>query len=220
MVFDMPPDLKAPSIALQRIVLVVFLAAVCAMMLWQHRSENSNYLVRIFTTEPLPDAVVDLDFGAAEAAWSELSIDAEGALEINAQTDLALSEVIALMSDDAFDIQLDRMAVLIDKQLGADISQQFAELLPSLKEYKEVEEHWWAEHGNDIPPPFSKLFQLQNDVLGEALAGKLFSEQRQLAEIMLAGYRIQTDAALSQAEKDQAMMDLHSGFHVGNANDE
>lgn len=206
---------KPPSIALQRIILIAFFTFAGALAWWQHSSQNDNDLVRKFTAAPLPEDVVDIDFSAAEAAWSELEVNDQGMLEINAQTELALSEVITLMNQEAFDSQVDRMVFLVEKQLGASVSQQFAELLPALKNYKDVEQRWWEENGNTVPPAYAELFQLQDEILGEALAEKLFAEQRRLANVMLASYHIQQDAGLTQAQKDQALADLQSKIHGG-----
>src|SRR5690606_4873773 len=117
------------------------------------------------------------------------------------------------------DLQMARMTFLIEKQFGADASEQFAGLLPVLKNYKEVEQRWWEENGSQMPPAYSELFQLQDEVLGEELAGKLFAEQRRLANIMLSSYRIQNDPGLTQEQKDQALADLQSGFEVGAPNE-
>lgn len=210
---------KTPSIAIQRIILLGFFVAVGAIAWWQHSFQTDNYLVRKFEATPLPDGVADIDFGAAEAAWSELIVSPEGTLEINAQAELALSEVIALMSEDTFDLYLDRMSLLIEKQLGTAIREELAALLPALKNYKDMEQRWWEDNGSRLPPPYEELFALQDEVLGETLASQLFSEQRRVANMMLAGYHIHNDSELTQEQKDRALADLQSRFEVGGAHE-
>ena len=101
-----------------------------------------------------------------------------------------------------------RMAFLLEKQFGAAASQQVMELLPVLKDYKEAEQRWWVENGSRNPPPHAELFRLQDELLGETLAKKMFSEQRRLVNMMLASQRIRNDDSLTQTEKDQALMAL------------
>src|SRR5688500_8886756 len=105
-----------------------------------------------------------------------------------------------------------RMAFLLEKQFGATASQQIMELLPILKNYKEAEQRWWEENGSKNPPPHAELFRLQDELLGETLAKKMFSEQRRLATVMLANHKIRNDPSLTQTEKDQALRDLQKTF--------
>lgn len=214
-----PLFIKAPSVVLQRIIIVVLFSAVGAATWWQNPENNDSYTVRKVTARPLASDVSDIDFGAAEAAWSEVEINSAGTFAINASAELALSEVIALMSDEAFDVQLERMALLVEKQFGGGVQREFAELLPVLKNYQDLEQRWWEENGSTMPPAYAELFRLQDEVVGEDLASKLFSEQRRLAKMMLAGYHIQNDAELTQEEKDQALANLQSSFEVGGVNE-
>jgi len=50
---------------------------------------------------------------------------------------------------------------------------------------------------------------------GEALAKKMFSDQRRLANMMSASLQIRNDANLTEAEKDQALIDLQTRFQNG-----
>jgi len=209
---------RTPSIVLQRITLVIFAAVAAALVWWQQSNQVDSQPLQKFEPVPLAEGVSELDFGAAEAAWSDVIFDGRG-FAIDAKTEIALSEVIALMSDEAFDSQMQRIAFLVEKQFGSDIAEQFAGLLPSLKKYKDIEQRWWEENGNKLPPAYAELFQLQDEILGAALAEKLFSDQRRLASVMLTGYQIQNDQSLTQAEKDQALLDLHGRFDVGGADE-
>jgi len=196
----------------QRLALVVLFILGGAAAWWQNAGEMPTASVKTFSATELPPAVADLDFTSAAASWSDLHVDAQGALKIDGRLELALSETIALTRDEAFEAQAARIALLIEKQLGASASRQFAELLPVLQNYKEAEQRWWQENGRHSPPPYADLFALQDDMLGEALAAQLFADQRRMANVMLASYQIQHDESLTQAQKDRALMDLQSGF--------
>jgi hypothetical protein len=202
------PLVDTPSIVQQRIVLVVFLVVLGAVTWWASAGGSSDYPVQKFSPSPVPDALDELDFTSAEAGWSDLTIDSQGNLKIDALTESALVDAMALMNDQASQLSMARMAFLLEKQFGATASEQIMELLPRLKTYKEAEQLWWEENGSRDPPPHAELFRLQNAVLGETLANKLFSEQRRLLNMMHAIHQIRTDASLTQAEKDQALIDL------------
>jgi len=197
--------MATPSIVQQRVVLVVFLAIIGAVVWWQNAGDRPEYTVQKFSKPPIADAV---DFSSAEAAWSDLRIDSQGNLQIDALTESALLDAIALMSDQPSDGRSARIAFLLEKQFGATASKQIMELLPALKNYKEAEQRWWTENGNRNPPPHAELFELQDELLGETLAKQLFSEQRRLVSVMLASQQIREDAALTPAEKEQALMRL------------
>lgn len=214
------PTIRTPSIAKHRIVIVVFLAAIGAIAWWQNAGGSADdpvqRPVQKFSTTPVPEVVGELDFTNAEAGWSGLKIDPQGNLHVDALTETALSDAITLMRDQpsasASSLAMARIAFLLEKQYGATATQQVMELLPILTHYKEAEQRFWDENGDRTPPPHAELFQLQDELLGAALAQKLFSEQRRLATMMLASQQIQNDASLSQAEKDQALMQLQKSL--------
>jgi Proteobacterial lipase chaperone protein len=200
--------IATPSIVQQRIVLVVFLVVIGALVWWQNAGGSSDYPVQKFSQTPVPDVFDELDFTMAEAAWSGLTIDSQGNLKIDALTETALVDAMALMQGQTSELSMARMAFLLEKQFGATASEQIMELVPILTNYKEAEKRWWEENGSKNPPPHAELFQLQDELLGETLAKKMFSEQRRLVNMMLASHQIRTDASLTQTEKDQALMDL------------
>jgi hypothetical protein len=212
------PTLRTPSIAQQRIILVVFSAAIAALAWWQSIGGRADYpeqkLVQKLSPALAPDVVEKLDFTNIEAAWSGLRIDSRGNLQVDALTDTALSDAIALIRDQpskpASELAMARTGFLLEKQFGATASRQVMELLSVLKHYKEAEQKFWEENGGKNPPPHAELFQLQDEMLGKTLAEKLFSEQRRLATVMLASQQIQNDTTLTQAEKDQALMELQT----------
>ncbi|HVF18077.1 MAG TPA: lipase secretion chaperone [Steroidobacteraceae bacterium] len=201
-------SIATPSVVQQRIALVVFFAALGLLAWWQNASDTSDHPVQKFTQTRLPDVFNELDFTNAEAAWSSLQIDSHGNLKIDALTETALVDAMALMQDQASEPTMTRMAFLLEKQFGVVASQQIIDLLPVLKSYKEAEQRWWDENGSRDPPPHAELFRLQDELLGETLAQQMFSEQRRLANMMLASQRIRNDASLTQAQKDQALIDL------------
>jgi hypothetical protein len=213
--------LRTPSIAQQRIILIVLAAVIGASAWWQTASNHSNYSVQKFSTTPSPEIVSQLDFTDAEAAWSGLTIDSHGNFQIDARTDTALSDAIALIRDQpsksASELAMARMALLLEKQFGVTASRQIMELVPALKNYKEAEQRFWEENGNKNPPPHAELFQLQDQILGAELAKTLFSQQRRLARTMLASQQIQNDARLTQAEKDQALRELQKTLQAEGA---
>jgi hypothetical protein len=203
-------SIATPSIFQQRIVLVVFFAVLGLLAWWQNAGDTSDHPVQKFTQSSVPDVFNELDFTNAEAAWSGLQIDSQGNLKIDALTETALVDAMAFMQDQAPELTKTRMAFLLEKQFGAVASQQIMELLPVLKSYKEAEQRWWDENGSKNPPPHEELFRLQDELLGETLAQQMFSEQRRLANMMLASQRIRNDASLTQAQKDQALIDLQN----------
>jgi hypothetical protein len=144
----------------------------------------------------------------AEAGWSGLQIDSQGNLQIDALTETALIDALALIPDESPELPMAQMAFLLEKQFGASASRQIMELLPALKNYKQAEQRWLEANGSKSPPPLAELFRLQDELLGETLAKKMFSEQRRLANMMLASQQIRNDASLTQTEKDRALMDL------------
>ena len=196
----------------QRIIVVIFLAMIAAVVWWQNVGGSSEYPVHKFSKSPVPDVIDELDFTAAEAAWSNLQTDSGGNLQIDALTETALADAIALMGQQASAGSMERMAFLLEKQFGATATRQILELLPRLKRYKEAEQRWWQENGNRSPPPHAELFRLQDELFGETLAKQLFSEQRRLVNMMLANQQIRNDAGLTQTEKDQALMDLQKAL--------
>jgi len=206
------PDIGIPSIAQQRIVLVVFLAVIGAVVWWQNAGGSSNYPVQKFSKTPVPNVVAELDFTNAEAAWSGLQIDPQGNLKVDALTETALVDAIALMHDETSELASElvgaRLAFLLEKQFGATASRQIMELLPKLKNYKEIEQRWLEENISRDPTPYAELFQLQDELLGKTLAEKMFSQQRRLARTMLASHQIRNDPGLTQVEKDRALIQL------------
>jgi hypothetical protein len=213
------------SIFQQRIILIISLVVISAAAWWQNAgASSSNHSVQKFSKTPAPNAVAELDFTSAEASWSGLRIDSQGNLKIGALTHTALEDAIALIHDQASGPQMARMALLLEKQFGAAASQQIMALLPMLKDYRDIEQRWLEEIGSNNlsankPPAYAELFQLQDELLGETLAKKMFSEQRRLANMMLASQQIQKDTNLSQAQKEQALMDLQKTFQEGAPNE-
>jgi hypothetical protein len=202
------PAIDTPSIVQQRIILVVFLVVIGALVWWQNAGGGSDSPAQKFSQTPVPDVFEALDFTIAEAAWSGLTTDSQGNLQIDALTETALVDAMAFMQGQASELPMARMAFLLEKQFGATASQQIMELLPILKNYKEAEQRWWEKNGSKNPPPHAELFRLQDELLGETLAKKMFSEQRRLVNMMLASHQIRNDASLTQTEKDQALMGL------------
>jgi hypothetical protein len=200
--------IATPSIVQQRIALVVLLVVIGALVWWQNAGGGSDSPAQKFSQTPVPDVFEALDFTIAEAAWSGLTTDSQGNLQIDALTETALLDAMALVQGQASELPMARMAFLLEKQFGATASQQIMELLPILKNYKEAEQRWWEKNGSKNPPPHAELFRLQDELLGETLAKKMFSEQRRLVNMMLASHQIRNDASLTQTEKDQALMDL------------
>lgn len=210
----------APNIYLQRIFLIVFLVIIGAAVWWQNSGGSVNYSVQKFSKTYVPDVAAELDFTTAEVAWSGLQFDPQGNLKIGALTETALIDAIALMNEQTSELLMTRMALLLEKQFGDIESQQIIELLPVLKNYKEIEQRWWEESGSnnlsvDKPPAYTELFQIQDELLGERRAKLMFSEQRRLIKIMLASYQIQNDTNLTQAEKDKALMELQTNSQNG-----
>lgn len=200
--------IATPSIVQQRIIVVVFVVVIGAVLGWQTAGGSADYPVQKFSQTPVPDEFAELDFTNAEAAWSGLTIDSQGNLQIDALTETALIDAMALMQGQASELPVARMAFLLEKQFGATASQQIMELLAALQNYREAEQRWWVENGSSNPPPHAELFRLQDALLGETLAEKMFSEQRRLVNMMLASQRIRNDDSLTQTEKDQALMVL------------
>jgi hypothetical protein len=204
------PAFVTPSLARQRIILVAFFAVIGVASWWQNTGNNSAYPVQKFPLTSLPDDFDALDFTNAEAAWSGLTLDAQGNLQIDALTESALIDAIALMQDETSDPAKRRMTFLLEKQFGTTASRQIMELLPILKNYKEAEQRWLQENGSKDPPRHAELFQLQDKLLGETLARKMFAEQRRLTNLMLATHQIRNDASLTRAEKDEALRRLQN----------
>jgi hypothetical protein len=204
-----------PSIGQQRITVLIFLLIIGALAWWQDTGNSSDHRVQKLMRTPLPDVIAQLDFTSAEASWSGLRMDQKGNLEINGMTQAALADAIALIDGDASESKMARIALLLEKQFGATTSQQIMELLPALEHYGKVERRWWEENGSRNPPAYEELFQLQDDLLGKDLAKKLFAEQRRLTKMMLASQQIHNDPSLTQAQKEQALMDLQRNFERG-----
>jgi hypothetical protein len=207
------PTFGAPSIVQQRIVVTVLVAMIAAAVVWQGSEDGASATVRKFSNA----AISDVDFTNAEAGWSGLQIDAQGNLKINALTETALQDAIAVMQNHASERAMARMALLLERQFGTTGSQQIMTLLPVLKAYKEAELRWWAEHGNKNPLPHAALFKLQDSLLGELLADKLFSEQRRLLSMMQASQQIRDNAELTPAEKEEALKNLQKPLQTVNA---
>jgi hypothetical protein len=200
--------ISAPSITQQRIILVAFVLFIAAVAWWQSADLSVDSPVRKFLPTPLPESVNRLDFTSAEGAWSSLSIDAQGNLQIDALTETALGEAMTLMQGPDPERTMERMAFLLEKQFGRTASRQVMAVLPVLQNYKAAEQRWWAENAAKNPPPHAELFRLQDELLGEALAQQLFSEQRRLMTMMAASQQIRNDTNRTPAEKEQALTDL------------
>ncbi|MGH1471100.1 MAG: hypothetical protein ACRBCS_07890 [Cellvibrionaceae bacterium] len=226
---DPPSTDKAPALAIsqhsmfqQRIILIVFAVVVGALVWWQSADSFDDDIVQTFSIAPLPADIADLDFTFAEAAWSELQIDAEGNLKIDATLESAMVEAIAVMDGQLLELQLARMAFLFEKQFGKTASQQFMTLLPALKHYKEMEQRWWEKNtANTLaedkltanePPNYAELFQLQDELLGKTVAKKMFFDQRRIAIMMSTSLQIRNDGNLTEAEKKQALLDMQARF--------
>ena len=198
------------SITQQRIALVVFAILLGAAVMWQGARDSRDHAVLRFSPTPASADASEIDFTSAEAAWRELQIDSQGNLQIDALTESSLLDAMALLNGPRAEVATTRMALLLEKQFGATAAREIMALLPRLQRYKNAEQRWWTENGGSNPPPHAQLFQLQDELLGEALAGKLFSEQRRLMILMVANQRIRNDANLTPAQRDQALIDLQT----------
>ena len=199
------------SIAQQRTVLVVFVMLIGVAAWWQNADGGVDRPVRKFSPTLAPEVFSGPDFTNAEAAWRDLRLDARGNLQIDALTESALLDAMALLNGPHAEASKARMALLLEKQFGATAARQVMELLPRLQRYRQAEQRWWAEKGGRNPPPHEELFQIQDELLGETLAQQLFSEQRRLVKLMLASQQIRNDANLTAAQKAQALMTLQQG---------
>lgn len=211
------PIQNKATIARQHIILVLLLMVIGALVWWPHAGGSAPQPVQKLSMPPLPDAIAEMDFTYAESAWNELRLDPAGNLLINAQTESALSETAVLLQNPgygqaAFTQQRARVALLLEKQLGANLSQQFMQLLIPFISYKAAEARWFEANDDNYPPPFAELFQLQDELLGEALAAQIFAGQRRMAAMMLASHQILHDPNLTEDEKDQALIDLQDAF--------
>jgi len=209
---DLTSASGSPSLFWQRVMLMVFLTAIGAVAWWLNAASKPDYAAQKISAPPLTEVVADLNFTNAESSWSGLQFDAQGNLIIDSHTEPALSDAIILVQHQGSKQATERMVLLLEKQFGTAASQKIMALFDLLKQYKDFEQRWWAENSNRMPPPHDELFQLQDELLGEALAEKLFSEQRRLANMMLASYRINNDSNLSQEEKDRALAELQADF--------
>ena len=201
----------------QSIALIVLSAVIGVVVWWEYTGGNTNYPVQKFSQTPLPKVVAELDFTVAEGSWSGLQFDSQGNLLIDASTESVLVDAIAVIQEQHPGSQMARMALLLEKQFGAKASQQVMVLLLVIKDYKEMEQRWWEQYSSsdltaNKPPPHEELFQLQDELLGEELAERMFSEQRRLMTMMLANQQIRNDPNLTEAEKEQALMDLQKTF--------
>lgn len=206
--------IKTPSMLQQRIVLVAFAAIMGIVILWQNAGDSGAYSVRKFSKSVVPADVATLDFEAAEAAWSGLHLDAYGNLRIDALTETALVDALSFMDDPA---SMKRMAFLLEKQFGQTAALQIMELLPTLKNYKDLEQRWLTKNAASNPPPYAELFNLQDELFGATVAEKLFSTQRHLANLMLRTHEIQDDANLTQAQKDLALHEVQKSVQAERA---
>jgi hypothetical protein len=204
--------MTTPSIPQQRVVLALFLIAISAVVWWQNSDDRFSDAAQKFAMVAVPESVAALDFTNAEASWSRLQFDSKGNLIIDTLTETALADAIALISDVAPEPQLARIDLLLSKQFGAHAGQQVMSLLTLLKNYKKMEQRWWQEKGNNIPPDYAELFQLQDQILGETVAKEMFSEQRRLINLMRASYQINNDTTLTEAEKNRALNSLQNAF--------
>lgn len=212
------PTKDGPSIFLQRVILLVFLIFMALVVWWQNAGSTADHPVKEFSKTPLPEAVANQDYSAIEDAWSELQTDDEGNLKIGSKTESALVHVIDLINSDQAELKMQRLEFLLEKQFGTAASQQFIDLLPRLQKYKEAERRWWVENGTTIPPAYDELYRLQDKIMGEHLAQKLFSEHRRHSKLMQDNFRINNDVTLSQDEKQQALMELQQRFQESEPN--
>ena len=201
-----------PTVFQQRMTLILFLVVIGVLIWWQNTNVVIVQSVQKFSATELPSEVLALDFGATEDSWSGLSVDAQGSLVIDAHLESALVQVNSLLAGDKSEIKKERMTLLLNKQFGKAAAQEFIELLPVIKTYKEAEQRWWAENGKEVPPPFEGLYQLQDKMLGPELARTMFYEQRRLTKLMQANFQITNDGSLSQEEKEQALKELRQEF--------
>ncbi len=200
------------SIMQQRLLMVTLVALVTIVVSWLNgRFDYSAPIIKVAPPQVAEEAS-QLAFMNAESSWSYLEFDDEGQLIIDGRTESALIDAIALLHYQTADSQIERMSLLLEKQYGARRSQQILELLPVLKNYKEIEQDWWKEHAQLQPVPHDELFALQDQVLGKELAGKLFSEQRRLMQLMIASNEIENNPELNEEQKQHALMKLNQSF--------
>ncbi|MGQ9426647.1 hypothetical protein ACXYTJ_10380 [Gilvimarinus sp. F26214L] len=208
-----------PSTGQQRPFLLAIVLVMSAGAWWQNAGDSSRYPVQKFSRTPTPTVVAELDFTNAEASWSGLRFDSRGNLEVDALTHTALADAIAMLNVDTLKPRTERLSFLLAKQFGPDARQQIMELVHLLHEYEQKERSWLQDNGGRNPPDYEELFQLQDDFLGRGLARKLFHEQRRLARLMLASHEIQNNPDLTQAQRNEALMDLQSAFEDGGPNE-
>lgn len=196
------------TIVQQRIIAGVLAALLASAAAWQASGDAGSYPVQKILQTPQPDTVDALDLSSAEAAWSELTIDAHGDLRIDAMTEPALAETIALLDEFPSQPVTSRIAFLLEKQFGASTSQQILALLPKLQRYKQAEQRWWETHADDESPPHEQLFRMQDELLGAELAQAMFAEQRRVWSLMMETHRIRSDPNLTPEEQEAALLEL------------
>lgn len=207
--------IREPSIKQLRVILIIFLSTIIVVIWWQNTAGTTSYSVQKISTTPIAKNAAELDLTTAEGAWSGLEFDLDGNLEINARTEASLVDTIPLIEGKSSEPKMARIGLLLEKQFGANASQQIIALIQTLKDYKEAEQHWWKENINTIPPAHTELFQLQDEFFGKTQAKKMFSQQRRYRIMMLASYQIKNNTNLTQAEKDQQLIALHKAFQEG-----
>lgn len=203
-----------------RIVILIIVVVVTISAFW---GSNLSGVKTIAPVEKILPSVIhsdatNMDVAIAEQSWNRLEFDENNLLKVNEFTEAILVDVFSLLDQPATTPQLNRVGFLLEKQFSLEVSQQVVSLLPVLQHYKLLEQQWLADNANQQPPNYPDLFRLQDEVLGEEIASKLFLEQRRLMNMMRASYEIQNNRNLTDQQKQDALNALQTQFatEVGN----
>jgi lipase chaperone LimK len=175
----------------------------------------------VATLQPphVPPAVQQLALGEVEAALGRLQFAPDGRLVLDAAAESALRAASDELSAGAPEDALARIVFLIHRQFPAQQAEQVEAVLRAYTQYRQQELVWRERRAaprtaEEELKQLIALSELQDRVLGAALAARLYGEQRRLARYMLAARELERDGSLSADERQLRLQQLQRTIYA------
>lgn len=188
--------------------------------LWQQPSELDQKF-----PDPISSRKWSFNFEEVETQLATVVADSNGHLVITERTPEILEKILVSLDTKVAAHEQERVVMLIRKSVGGDAGRKLAELIFQYSQYQEeyrlAEESMQAGTDSMLENASStfkdetwhqKTTDMQSWIFGPTTAQAMFGRKHVLAEYLFQRRRVQSDPAMSEAEKNRRLEQLRQQY--------
>tara|TARA_R110001592_G_scaffold10098_1_gene52589 strand:- start:31646 stop:32332 length:687 start_codon:yes stop_codon:yes gene_type:complete len=208
----------------------VIALAIALFVLWSVHAESPMFLNNADSHQWLqPSAISDrfseristnywqFDYEATEQALLKIKQSKSGDLILNASTAKVLEKAVSTLPPQMQTDELQRVDLLVSKGLPGRAGQELASVVTNFYNYQQALKSANStvntpQYTFDQERSFKQMVLLQEQYLGKDISGQLFGRQNRINHYLYARKRINDDASLNPAQKQQQLTALQARF--------